>query len=539
MRWRLLAGLAIGLVLAAALAFRLIDLDHVPGINADEARYGAQVLSVLAGQPMNLRTTAGKPPNLVYMGPLWLLHALAPAPALWKLRAVAFLSGVLTLVAAYGLVARLRDRQTGLLTALVLACLPTAIVYSRLGWDPCQIILAGLVCMYFALQRRLLGTVAALVIALLIHPTCIFLVPVLLGPVVAEQIAQRRQAGAARPAVGRMLGYGLGLAAVIGVTLALILWVIPPDIWLHGGLTAMGQRLIQPAEWSAFALNLADLFTGTSVYRHVAGPPVDGVIVAGRVGLVVLLGGLLLIGMPRLVRRGDWQILGLLGGLAVSLLGFLVVAGPGKIAAGWEWYGLFAVAPAAVAAACLLRSLGDSRMAWRLQLAGVLAVGALLLGGFYAQFFRTIWATGGEAGRQFRTGPVEPKQQAYAIIIAAVGDESVTVLAEDWWSAQPIHYLICLWPETRVLLCEQAADVPDLRGQQLFVVGFVGSPCHEWLIGKLPRADMKIARDYAGRPVLYVVELTGQDALLPALAEVAAKLPGDTRRWPVPPEGPR
>lgn len=536
-RW--LAGLAIALVLAAALAFRLIDLDHVPGINGDEARFGGQVLSLRAGQPTNLRTTSGLPPNPLYLGPLYLLHRIAPTPAFWKLRAVAALSGFVTVLAAYGLVARLRDPQTGLLAASLLACLPAAIVYSRLGWDPCQIIVAGLVCLYFALQGRLVGTVAALVMALLIHPTNIFLVPVLLGPAVAEQIVQRRQKEGKQSATGRLVVIGLGLGALIGLALALILWVVPPEIWLGGGLTAMTQRLIEPGQWRDFALNLADLFTGTSVFAHVAGPAADGVIVAGRVGLAMLLAGLLLSGIPRLVRRGDWQILGLLGGLAASLFGFFVVAGPAKIAAGWEWYGLFAVAPATVGVACLLRSLGDSLLAWRAQLASVGAVGLLLLGGFYGQFFRTIWTNGGEAGRQFRTGPVDPKQQAGAMILAAVGDEPVTILAEDWWSAQPIHYLLCLRPETRVFLGEQAGGLVDVRGQRLFGVGFAGSPCYEWLTSKTNQGSIHFARDYAGRPVLYVVELTGQESLLAELAEVAARLPADTRAWPVPPEGPQ
>lgn len=534
---RALAGLAVGLVLAAALAFRLIDLDHVPGINADEAHYGAQVLSLRAGQPTNLRTTVGKPPNPVYMGPLYLLHLVAPAPAFWKLRAVAVLSGIVTLVMGYWLVARLRDRQTGLLTVLLLACLPTAIVYSRLGWDPCQVILVGLLCLYFVFERRLLGAIAALVIGLLIHPTNIFLVPILLGPVVAEQLVRWRQAGTAGVGL-RTMASGLGLAVAVGVALALVLWVVPADVWLRGGVAAMFERLVRPSDWSDFALALADLFTGTSVYRHVAGPPPSGSVIVARVGLAVVMAGLLLLGIPRLVRRGDWPILGMLGGLAASLVGFFVVAGPGKMAAGWEWYGLFAVAPAVLGAACLLRSMGDSPWAMRLQLAGTLAVGALLLGSFYFQCLRTIWDTGGDAGRQFRTGSVDPKQQAFEAVADTVGDAPMTILAEDWWSGEPIHYLSMGRPDRIVTLFEQAGNHFDQNGRRLFLVGFAGSPCHEWLAGQTPKLEMRFFADYVGRPVLYMVELTGREKLLPELADVAATLPSDTRAWPQPREGP-
>src|SRR5262249_21935674 len=74
-------GVAVALVLAVSLWFRCVDLDHVPGVNGDEAYYGITVIELREGHSPPLRTYSGLPLNPFYSGPLFLLHLIWWSPS--------------------------------------------------------------------------------------------------------------------------------------------------------------------------------------------------------------------------------------------------------------------------------------------------------------------------------------------------------------------------------------------------------------------------------------------------------------------------
>ena len=64
------------LVLGVAVWFRVWNLDHVPGINGDEAWYGVQAMSWLRGEAVSWTTPTGNPLNPLYFLPLTAVHAV-------------------------------------------------------------------------------------------------------------------------------------------------------------------------------------------------------------------------------------------------------------------------------------------------------------------------------------------------------------------------------------------------------------------------------------------------------------------------------
>ncbi|MCY2987918.1 MAG: glycosyltransferase family 39 protein [Planctomycetota bacterium] len=415
---RLVLGVMCVAVFSTALVFRLIDLGHLPGINGDEAYYGALVLELEAGRNVPLRTASGLPLNPFYSGPLLLLHIASPTPSFVVLRLVAVLSGVLAVILAYRLLSRVFDRLTGLLTSLLLACVPIAIAYSRFGWDQSQAPLATLICLYFSLRRQTRAALWACLALVIVHPANVLLTPILLGPSVAELVLvwYRTAPGERWQLSTRVLG---GRRALV-ISAVLLLALCGVALWLLERLQSGPlQRLFAIDGWCDFAPLWGDLLSGVTIYRYVCGPLLDFVVWRERLVFCAIWLVLLAVGVPRLVRRQDTRTLGLLGGLAPSLIAFYLVGGAAAMGPGQERYAMYLVTPSCLVLALLVRRLGDTKVASGWQLGGVLVICSLLLVSFYQQYFMVFWQTGGLAHRTFRTGPVEPKQAAFEYIRAA------------------------------------------------------------------------------------------------------------------------
>src|SRR5207247_236988 len=108
--------------------------------------------------------------------------------------------------------------------------------------------------------------------------------------------------------------------------------------------------------------------------------------------------------------------LGLLLGLGVSLSAFYLVIGIWPVWPQLERYSMWLITPSCLVGALLWRSLGTSEGSWHGQLVGALVLAGLLLSSFDQHYFQRIRETGGESERAFRTGPVEPKQAAFAYL---------------------------------------------------------------------------------------------------------------------------
>ena len=132
------------------------------------------------------------------------------------LRATAVASGLLALLVNFWLCSRVFGRKIAVVSTVVLAVLPINVAYSRLAWDASQSLLMTLPCIYLPLwaivdarlrMRCSMATLAALALAIVVHPTNLFVAPI---AIVCLGYAWRGNCGIA----GRGLSAGVGSGGI-------------------------------------------------------------------------------------------------------------------------------------------------------------------------------------------------------------------------------------------------------------------------------------------------------------------------------------
>jgi hypothetical protein len=549
---------ALGLVIVAVW-FRCRCLSNVPGVNGDEAWYGVQAVETIRHGSSWVRTPTGNPVNPFFLGPLVLLHAWFP-PSVVLLRSVAVASGLGALLVNWLLCRWVFDRATAAVSTVLLAVWPVSIVYSRFAWDASQSLLATLPVVYLSLatlrfpERRWMlvpATLVAIGVAVWVHPTNLFAGAT---GVATLGLWQRRARGVRiAPMRNRrkLAGAGLVLAVVLA-GIGGVSWAFAGETagrWLGraGGLEDLTRR---GGLWHVPAL-VARLHTGQTVYRYVPGSEswltwsgaegtrqwgVDVVLfwaALGAAGVIAWRSG---VGGRSQESGGRGQegreprhcVAGaaeraLLTGWALTLVAFLLVAGPSAMLPGWERYALCLIAPTTLllarGAVLAFRAAGLWGQ-WALA-AGPL-LGFVLLADFQVHYFGFFRETGGRAHATFHTGPVEPKEAAVNWIAAQrppAGDRAkpTWIITTEWWNYWPLRYLAADQPGLRVLTWEEAEALGGFRTAldegRIFLVEFAGSPAEERALARAgelyPGIDprRRPVRGYGEAPVLCVLHV--------------------------------
>ncbi len=509
-------------LLAVALGFRLWKLGSVPGINGDEAWYGVQAMLWLRGESVSWRTPTGNPMNPFYFAPLAAVHAMWGV-GFWQLRSVAAASGVLALVVNFWLARRALGIVAAVISTTVLAVLPINLAYSRFGWDASQSLLFALPVVYCPLvalrfpstaNRWLLCGLLGFLAALLVHPTNIFLLPMLVIPagmvfwtpvtMVCKHVCESRWRRYVVPGVGIILA---------AVSYALRDWV-----------AVAAARAVAPSELGLFVGRYIDLLSGVTTYRFIPGSLIENgsthgtTVSAGLLNLAMCaVLGLAIIGWWSRSRENASLEKGLLGGLFFTALGFFLVAGPGAIAPHFERYGICLIAPTVVAISIGLRQLfiGAGNHAPRFSWALAIYAGCCLFSfqGLYFGYFQT---TGGRSHRAFRTAECEPKRSVIHRISSATGIEQgqpidcTTLATSEWWTFWPLRYLAMGHNDLEVV---QWADENDLAGlvertagSRIIFVEYADQPTLEQVrVGLVAREQPfreVVVNDAAGLPLL-------------------------------------
>jgi len=239
---------ALGVLLLVALWFRITSLEKIPGHDGDESYLGIQVARMLQGEGFTLLTA-----NRNLMDPFFLAlqvpFQLVSEPSLWVLRAPSVLSGTLAVVFAFVLGARAVGRPTALVASALLAALPPAIAYSRIGHEYSQIPLVGVFAIMFAFRAEALGLVSTLILGQIVHPTNIFLLPVVV-PVYLTQVARRETDDPARRR--RVL--------LIVMASVMILGGLATYLLLQRPIVQQIVRARPPMAWGVFVKGLEKFF---------------------------------------------------------------------------------------------------------------------------------------------------------------------------------------------------------------------------------------------------------------------------------------
>ena len=455
---RSLTALALVALFGLGAWFRASSLEAMPFPDADEAWHGLQAVRMAEGRAFAVRTPTGNPIN-PFLTPLDVPLVMAFPPSWGLLRAPAVAFGLLAVALTYVLGARVLDKTTALIAAGLLSSLPAAIIFSRIGFDSCQIPLATMVALYFAFKAHRGGLILAVVAGLLVHPTTIFLLPTLLAVYLAKAIE-----GAAGD---RRRAWRLGIETVVVPTaaaLALGFWIIRRTAARE---SAGVFRKVH--DWPEFATLYGRLMLALGNCRST--PRALRIHDAAFWGLVL---GLLALGLVPLVRSRRWDRLALVGGLIASAVGFHVVTGKGVI---WpEWvsllrYGMFLVVPTCLALACLARGLlvepvdGPRAALRHLQHAGLLAVGFACLYSTKTQWFDAFAGTG-ESIWTFKTDNVDPFRVAVATLTDDIdrrgaGAAPAVVMAADYWDNNPLQFLAHRRRDVEVLNYSDLIFQPD------------------------------------------------------------------------------
>jgi hypothetical protein len=321
----LLAGNVAALLLLAVW-FRCRSLDHIPGLNGDEAWYGVEAWKLLHGGQFSSHTPTGNLSNPFFFGPLVLLQACC-RPSIAVLRSVSVASGLLALAVNWLLSRWVFDRRTARISTLALAVLPINIAYSRIAWDASQSLLATLPVLYLSLaavrfparqDRLTAAAIVSLLAAVLVHPTNIFAgaaivaalaarwrrrglsqfghhalhgrdengtVPLGRAKKLAVWSILRQERASGGPAVGRKHEPPMRRQTVwliCRLSAVLLLAVLTLAIWATclikmPGVASAGERLenlrklSHPQQWLDFTTLYAGLFSGQSAYQYVSG----------------------------------------------------------------------------------------------------------------------------------------------------------------------------------------------------------------------------------------------------------------------------
>lgn len=503
-------------LLGVATFLRVWRLGNVPGINGDEAWSGVQAVALAHGESIAWWTPTGNPLNVFFVFPLAALHAVF-SPSYVLLRSVAVASGVLAVAVNYWLCRRAFDRQTAVVSTVLLALLPINVAYSRFAWDASQSLLATVLVLYLPLwhyRRRPattklpLAAMGALAAAIVVHPTNLFAAPLVVVPIVyrfRHTLWTRAQA-VALPAKTWTL------AALAAVALAVVY-----TVWRVLADAAPRARTL--GELAEFLANYVKLFSGATVYEYISGVQAASGSAAWFAYLPIVCNTLMLAALVaggcgmlgRLKHEPSAEDACLALGWFVMLAGFFVVAGPSAIAPHFERYGICLVAPGTL---LLARGLGwwlAPARALARAAAWMLALSAWLWPAtYYLGYFEFIERTGGRSHMAFRTANVEPKQAALAYITGHGDRRPIRIVASQWWNYWPLAYLALGKPGVQVT-AEQpwqqggpVASDADRAGTQWFVEFFETPADHAAALRAGPQAERHVVFDGSGSPVLSV-----------------------------------
>jgi hypothetical protein len=529
-------GLVLGLLFALAIWLRVTSLEALPDIDADEAWFATQFVHILRGEPFEDRTPTGNPLS-PFQAPIEVPLLLAFKPSLWITRVPSVVAGILAAILSYILGSRILDRPTALIAAGVMAVLPFAIVQSRTGYDCSQTPLYSVLLLYFAFRTNLIALIITFIIVYFVHPTNVFILPLLLMVYVVRSMEQQPEAGAKRWPMVLMKAAALG-ALGLGLGLLTLRRPLTQGIFTFYRVGPLGRHELIPF-WTHFGR----MFLATG---RVPRPVHDALFWAI---LLPVFG----CGSVRLVSNRQWDRLALVAGVILSALGLFTVGGSDIIQPGMSRWGLFLLVPSAFAFACLLRELrvapgpGWRAVARPAQVAFLVVAGWVTISTCQLErltltrvFDGTpsgtkletrgskarpllIRASGqepggdadGEAIWTFQTDVKDAKKRALSLIerdldrrLNRENSQSMTqaqtarktvIITEDWWIFYSLRYLALPRRDFEVLNYERLGQGPDERHARLrelleagaYVVGYVGKDVETTVKGGFPGENLQ------------------------------------------------
>ena len=346
-----------------ALWLRITSLDGLPEVNGDETWHAIQLTRMMRGDSFEIFTVSGIPLSPIHAA-LELPGLLLFKPSLWVVRLPALISGLAAVILLYFVVSRCYDRTTALIASALLAILPLAIIYSRVSYESSHAPLWGTILLYLAHRLKPLTLSVVLAAGYFVHPTNIFVLPVLLAVLLVRTFEQ----------------YPLERvrAVKVFVARAALPCAVVAAIGVFTMLRSDTQRLSR-----AYDTGLSGrhdfLEFGAMYERLMMGVGISPDPMRSRF-FWSLLGVLFAVGLWRLVLARQWGRIAFVGGTVASVLSLFVLGGTNIIQPGMTRYGLFLVVPSVLSVAILARALlVVPSTPWRVSVLAVQCAGLLAI----------------------------------------------------------------------------------------------------------------------------------------------------------------
>ncbi|MEQ7874869.1 hypothetical protein ABDK56_12795 [Sphingomonas sp. ASV193] len=470
----------VGIMLAIALAMRLLWLDRLVGIDGDEAWYGALGQQWMSGHFVYWATPTGNYPGPIHAALVGIEQLVMPREFV-ALR----LPSVVASIGAIALAGLIAWRHAGPAAAcwavVLMAALPGNIIYARYGWDPSYSGLLLLGGVAVALEGWAVATVALFALAVLTHPTNIFGAPLLLLALLA---GERRRGRALVSARSGAAGVALLLAGVAVLSTAV---QATRAVTLGGAL----ERLASPSQWFAYLFQYVRLLAGDPFFEQFAGKGYGALLsLVDVVGAAAVVGAAVA-GVIAVRREGLSPRAAILLGTAAMVAAYGLVAGPAPLTAPTERYGFVLIAPSALALAFAVPRMSRWPEATALGTAGTALLAATAL------LYLVPLHDGARPMSWFlRTGTSEPHARVADRLLAERAKGPVRVVAEDWFLMWPLRYRLNGIDGVRIDLADASATGAN------FAFAYADSPLDRALAAQSGgRPPLLTTHDMAGRPI--------------------------------------
>ena len=502
------------LVIAFGLIFRFLDLDHIPGITGDDSWLAIQIKQMFAGEDFTFITPTHRlvsPLHILLCIPFYIL----PTTSLWLLKMPTLISGLAVVPLVYFLFRKTLAKDTLAVLLILVSTLPISILYSRSLGEMSQLVLAMPVVLYFLMNKRIWLGLLAMAISLTIHPSCIFLMPLVLCLIVFQVWNDK---------FFNKKALVLPLVVFIGV-LGWQIWIYP-YAW-EPIFRSVQLSLTDFDTFANFLQGFVRVYSGANALENFAGPIPSGSLLWMDVLASVFLGFSLVGGGILIWRREKkWNLtLVILLGVFLSAVLQYLVSGIHTVKVGYERFALYLAVPMAVLLSLIFDGVFKEKK-WRtVGLSFAVFIGWAQLLNVQIHFFDLIKKTGGQSVVIYRSAEIDPKLTAYEWMAnqqKMSPGPSKKVVTEDWSLFWPTSYLdsqakifevltldyLAFDKSFKKLLIGREAIGAALNEGAIFM-GFPGGPV-EQMFSLFPKEQIvrKDFLDYSGRVALTVWQVT-------------------------------
>jgi hypothetical protein len=436
------------LVVILSFCFRVLYLDFIPGINADELWNLYTIRQNLSGTDVSTWfVPSGRLISLPYCLQVWFIDKIFPS-SFWTIRLIAALSGILSVVVCFVLFRKAFGSFVAACTTLLIAVMPINITFSRIGWEYSQISLFVVLILGFAFNENWFLLAVTYVLALLLHPTFLYLSPVLFLPTILykdklQHLSKRL----------KVFIYSSLAATLLILTSSVFILVKDIQGTIFAKLGALPDNLLDIRKSLYFLTLLSDLFS-VRISTRILGlnVPIEKYL---EITVLLLFCCFLLTFFVRVFRKNEAvsvKDISFIVGYLFIVYVFYLTNGIDATLMPYERHSLFLVVPSITAFSICLKNALSNRKHQQIALWGISLVCWLYLSFFYKEYIQFFKETGGQGCHPtYNTGAVELKKEAFDWIrndysIAkskSPGNDKreLVIVVNEWRLYSPLKYL--------------------------------------------------------------------------------------------------